>query len=161
MGAAGELLIGFIMSIGLLGTFVPFLPGITLIWATGFAWVILDGGGWLRWLLFVFMTVLFIIAHVASIRIPVKKVATLQTPRGTIFVASICGVIGFFVIPVLGLPIGFAIGIFLWNLIHTREFHRAMRVTWETLKSFGLIALVQLLCGIGIVALWLIGLLLD
>ena len=161
MSPAGELVIGLCMAIGLLGTFIPVLPGITLMWAVGLAWVILDGGGWIRWLLFAAMTALFIAAHVSSVRIPAKKVASLQPARGTMIIASICAVIGFFVIPIFGLPIGFAIGVFVWDLIKFREFHRANRVTRETLKSFGLVALIHLLCGIGITTLWFFGLLLS
>ena len=159
MSPAGELIIGLCMATGLLGTIIPILPGIILMWATGLTWTIMDGGGWMRWLLFTFMTILTIIATLASVKIPAKKISQLETPRGTLIVASLFGMAGFFVIPVLGLPIGFILGIFLWNLIHSREFHRALQTTWQSAKSFGQVALIQLLCGLGIVGMWLIGLL--
>ena len=160
MSPAGELIIGVCMAIGLIGTVIPILPGLLLMWAAGLSWVILDGGGLARWSLFAVMTVLVIAGHVMGIKIPVQRVTTAQPSRGTLIVASVLGLIGFFVIPVLGLPIGFISGIFIWNLIQTREFHRALRITWATTKSFGLVVLIHLLCGIGIAFLWLLGLVL-
>lgn len=148
------------MAIGLIGTIIPILPGTTLLWITGLTWVILDGGGWARWIIFAIMTALFIISHVATIRIPTKRVNKMEPSKGSVIVACLTGIVGFFVIPVVGLPLGFIFGIFIWNLINTREFHRALRITWKTTQSFGVVTLVQMLCGIGIALLWLIGLVL-
>lgn len=161
MSATGELIIGLVMAVGLTGIIVPVIPGLVLVWASGLAWAILDGGGWARWSLFVIMTALLAVGSFAGIRIPVQKVANQQASKGSLIVASIFAVIGFFVVPVVGFPLGFIVGIFIWNLMNMREFHRALRITWNTIQSFGLVIVIQLLCGMGIVSMWVLGLLLT
>lgn len=161
MSAIGELVIGLLMAIGLTGIVIPVIPGLALVWASGLAWAILDGGGLARWSLFTVMTVLLAIGLFANVRIPVQKVTAQQATKGSLIVASVFAIVGFFVIPVVGFPLGFIVGIFVWNLINTREFHRALKITWKTTQSFGLVILVQLLCAMGIVLLWVLGLLLT
>jgi len=158
MSGLGELLIGLAMAIGLLGILIPIAPGIILVWLAGLAWALLDGGGLIRWSLFALMTLLMVGALVATVRIPTKSAGHLDAPRGTLWLAAIFAVIGFFAIPVAGVLIGFSAGVLLSHLLATNDIHKSFDAMWATLRAFSKSALIQGACGVGICILWIIGL---
>jgi uncharacterized protein YqgC (DUF456 family) len=158
MSPFGEVVIGLVMAIGLVGTIVPVLPGVTLVWGAGLAWAILDGGDFLHWSLFAVMTIFFISAHALGIYLPSKTTSGPENPKWTFLFASLCAVIGFFVVPIIGVPLGFIVGVFIRQLIASREFHRALGATGKTLRALGIVVLVQCACAIAIAATWAIGL---
>lgn len=159
MSPVGEVLIGLTMAIGLVGTLVPVLPGLFLVWAAGLAWAILDGAGTTHWIIFAVMTVIFAIGIGLSFYIPKKNAKSTLAPKWIFPVSSLFAVIGFFIIPIAGLPLGFIFGVFISHLFSGREFHRALREAGSTLKALGLVSLVQCICGILIATCWALGLL--
>jgi uncharacterized protein YqgC (DUF456 family) len=159
MNGIGELCIGLLMACGLVGIVVPVVPGILLVWATGLAWTILDGGGTTRWVLFFLMSVLMAIGLVSQIGMPAKELSNQQAPKWTLVWAGILGIIGFFIIPIVGLPIGFTAGVFLRYMFATNDLHVSMDSTWLTVRAIGKGILIQGVCGLGIAFLWFIGLL--
>ena len=60
MNAWGELLVAVVMAVGMIGLFVPAMPGLWLVWGAGLAWAWLDGGGGTRWAALAAMTVFII-----------------------------------------------------------------------------------------------------
>ncbi|MBU6348105.1 MAG: DUF456 family protein [Actinomycetales bacterium] len=158
MSPVGQVLIGLAMAIGLIGTLIPVLPGLILMWLAGLVWVILDGPDKTHWLLFALMTVFFVVGLALSMYLPAKSVADSAPPKWTLICGSAFAVIGFFLIPVVGAPLGFALGVFLRILIHGREFHLALGITGRTLKALGFSAIVQCMFGIAIATVWALGL---
>lgn len=159
MSPVGEVLIGLTMAIGLVGTLIPVLPGLALVWAAGLVWAIFDGADATHWIIFAIMTLLFLVGIGLSFYIPAKSARNESSPRWTFLVASVCAIVGFFVIPIVGLALGFIFGVFICHLLSSREFHRALRATGSSLKALGLVSLVQCACGILIATSWAIGLL--
>lgn len=159
MSPVGEVLIGLTMAVGIVGTLVPVLPGLLLVWLAGLAWAILDGADTTHWIIFAIMTLIFLVGFGLSFYIPAKSTKRDSAPKWTLLVASFFALIGFFVIPIVGLAIGFISGVFICHLIAGREFHRALRSTGTTLKALGLVSLIHCLCGIAIATAWVIGLL--
>jgi uncharacterized protein YqgC (DUF456 family) len=158
MSGLGELLIGLAMAVGLVGILIPVLPGIVLVWLAGLAWTILDGGGIVRWSLFGVMTALTLGALVAGVRLPTKSAAHTDAPRGTLWLAAAFSIVGFFVIPVIGVLVGFSAGVLLAHLIATNDIHKAFDALWATLRAFGKSVLIHGACGVGICTLWILGL---
>ena len=68
------------------------------------------------------------------------------------------GVVGMFIIPVVGLFVGFAAGLLLSELHRTRDFGTAVASSWAALKATGLGMIVEfgLACLAG--STWVIGL---
>ena len=159
MSPVGEVFIGLAMAIGLVGTLIPVLPGLVLVWLAGLAWTILDGADTTHWIIFAIMTLIFIAGLSLSFYIPTKSAKGRSAPKWTFPVASLFAIIGFFIIPIAGLPLGFIFGVFISHLISGREFHRAIREVGSTLKALGLVSLVQCICGISIATSWALGLL--
>ena len=73
---------------------------------------------------------------------------------------AVLGVIGFFVIPVVGLVIGFVLGVYLAELIHRRDQRRAWVSTVYAVKGVALSVGVELAGGLTATAVWIVGLLL-
>lgn len=161
MSGFGELLIGLAMAIGLVGILIPVAPGIALVWLAGLTWTLLDGGGITRWSLCVAMTALAIIAMVTHVRLPAKAATGTDAPRGTFWLAAGFAVVGFFVIPVVGVLAGFCGGVLLSHLIATNDIHKAFDAMWATLRAFGKSVLIEGACGVGISLLWIVGLILT
>ena len=161
MSGFGELLIGLVMAIGLVGILIPVAPGIALVWLAGLTWTLLDGGGITRWSLCVAMTSLAIIAMVTHVRLPAKTASGIDAPRGTLWLAASFAVIGFFVIPVIGVLAGFCGGVLLSHLIATNDIHKAFDAMWATLRAFGKSIMIEGACGVGISILWIVGLILT
>lgn len=158
MSSIGELFIGLVMAIGIVGTVLPIFPGLLLTWTTGLVWAILDGGGPVRWSLFAVMTIITAAGLIASVRIPVQSSRTQSTPPWALLLWATCAVVGFFVIPVLGVFVGFALGVLASNFIQTRDLSTATERMLITLQSFGKTALIQAACATAICGLWVIGL---
>ena len=161
MNGLGELIIGLVMACGLVGIAVPVVPGIVLVWLTGMAWTILDGGGTTRWILFLFMSIFMAVGVASQIGMPNRELSNQQAPKWTLVWAGVLGICGFFVIPIIGFPIGFTLGVFLRYMFASNDLHGSMDSTWLTVRAIGTGVLIQGICGLGIGLLWFIGLLIT
>jgi len=140
--------------IGLLGIVVPILPGVLLIagallvWAystnTGLAWGI-------AWSALVILAIGFVIKYA----IPHRRLANAGVPRRTLVAGAVLGIVGFFVIPVLGLFIGFVGGVWLAESSRLGS-SQAWPSTKTALKAVGLSILIELASGL-LAAAWFIG----
>nr|MBA2624784.1 DUF456 domain-containing protein [Acidimicrobiia bacterium] len=70
-------------------------------------------------------------------------------------------VVGFFVVPVIGLPLGGALGVYLGERLRTGDGRAAWRATRATLAGFGLAALAQLGAALAMVLTWVAWVLLE
>ena len=68
-------------------------------------------------------------------------------PRRTLVAGAALGVVGFFVVPVLGLPLGFVAGIYLAELQRLGR-ERAWPATKAALRAVGLAVLIELTAGV-------------
>ena len=71
-----------------------------------------------------------------------------------ILAGGLLGIVGFFVVPVIGLPLGFVLGIFLAELARTDGMPAAWASTVEALKATGLSVLVELASVLLAGAVW-------
>ena len=161
MGAAGQLLVGLAMLVGLVGVLLPVLPGLLLIGAAGLVWTIDDGGGTTRWLVFAAMCVLFVVGTATKYILPARSAAARGAPTRSLLVGALGAVVGFFLIPVVGAIIGGVVGIYLAELARLADAGRATASTKAALVAVGIGMLVELAAGISMIGTWLLGLLLT
>ena len=162
MSGGGEALIALVMAAGLVGVVVPILPGLVVVWGAGVAWALLDGGGPVRWGVVVVMTLLLAAGTALGYLLPGRAAAGPDTSsRWTLLWASVGGVVGFFVIPVVGFVVGFVLAVFLVELASRRNVRDALPATWTVLKAVGLSIMVQLAVGLLMVGAWFAGVLLT
>lgn len=80
-----------------------------------------------------------------------------RVPRSSTLVAVVGAIVGMFVIPVVGMFLGFAGGLFLSEYARRGDFDSALRSSGQALKAMGLGMLVEfaMVCLAG--SVWMIG----
>ena len=76
-------------------------------------------------------------------------------------VTAVLGIVGFFVVPVIGLLLGFILGVYLAELAARRDQRRAWAATVLALKAAALSVGVELAGGLIATLVWLAGVLLT
>ena len=155
MGALLEVVVAALIVVGLVGTVIPVLPGLVLVWVAIAGWALLDGGGWVRWSLVVVCAALAVVGYVLGTVLPSRRASDAGAPGWVVFGGAVGMVVGFFMIPVVGLIVGGVVGVFLAELVRSRDLRSAWTLTVETLKGFGIAAAVQLGFGLLMAGLWL------
>jgi hypothetical protein len=151
-------LVGLVMVVGLVGVVVPALPGTLLILAAGVAWAVLvaeRGSG--RWVVVAVMAALFVGGLVAKYALPGRLLSG-QFRRSTLMSGAVGAVLGFVLLPPLGLPIGGVLGVYLAEARRVGGGAEARRATVQVLRAVGLGVLVELIAGVLMIATWLGGL---
>ncbi|GGF93883.1 membrane protein [Rhodococcoides trifolii] len=143
MSGPGELLVGLVVLIGLIGIVVPILPGTILIFAAIGVWAFITGTA-TGWTVFGIATALLVISGVVKYTWPGRKLKDAGVPTKSIVIGGILGIVGFFVIPVLGLFLGFLLGVFVAELPRFGNSRDAWRSTVHATKAVGLSILVEL-----------------
>lgn len=156
MDAVGIALIALAMCIGVLGTLLPILPGIPVAWGAALVYGLIEGFDAVGWIAFAIITLLAVAGLAAGAILPARRVSALGAPRSTLFMGLLLGVTGFFVLPVIGLPIGAAAGIFLAEQRRLGDRRAAWTTTKNLLVGFGLGALAQFGAGLAMIIVWAI-----
>jgi uncharacterized protein YqgC (DUF456 family) len=157
--ASAELLILLIMLVGLVGVLLPVLPGLLLIGLAGLAWAALDGGGAARWTVFGAMVLVLLAGTVAKYVLPARSARATGAPRSTVLIGAVGAVVGFFVIPIVGLVIGGVGAIYLAELNRLGDAASAWRSTRAVLVGIGFGVLIELAAGLLAILVWVAGVL--
>ena len=159
LSGAAELLIGLVMLVGLFGVLVPVLPGLALVWLAGLAWAWLDGGGVARWTVFGLMSAVVLAGTVTKYALPARSAQASGAPRSTILLGAVGAVVGFFVIPVVGIVVGGIGAVYLAELSRLGDRDGAWRSTRAVLRAVGIGVLIELTAAVLAILMWLVGVL--
>lgn len=128
---------------GLFFTVVPVLPGSLIALLGLLVWAIAEGNtvGWI-----VFSVCALLLAAGASMQYVLtgRSLKRNRIPSASVIVGLVAGVVGMFFIPVAGLPLGFALGLFGMELVRQKDAGLALRSSVEALKATGLGILAEL-----------------
>jgi uncharacterized protein YqgC (DUF456 family) len=152
------LICGIGLVIGLFGIFVPVLPGLILCWFSVAAWAVFAADGTGRWFVLGIATAIAFVGTVIKFAIPGKRLKAAGVPNRSLFFGGLLGLVGFFVIPVVGLVLGFILGIYLSEHARLRTSSAAWASTKHALKAAGLATLIELAAGLAVAATWVAGL---
>ncbi|MGV9712998.1 DUF456 domain-containing protein [Gordonia sp. NPDC003424] len=155
MSFGGELLVGVVILVGLLGIVFPVLPGSLLIVAAIGVWAAFVGGG--AWGVFAAAAVVIVLGEVIKYFLAGRSLRSAGIPNLTIAVGGVLGIIGFFVIPVIGLFLGFILGAYAAELIRTRSGGSAWRGAVSACKAAAITMGIELLAGLIASGIWLAG----
>jgi uncharacterized protein len=157
-GTAVTLISGVLILAGLLGVLVPVVPGLVLCWVGVLVWALFADAGWFKWMVLGGVTAIALLGTVAKYLWPGRNLKRTGVPNLSIFIGGVFAIVGFFVIPVVGIVVGFVLGIWLAEQIRLRDGGRAWTATKEAVKAVGLALLIELGAGMVIVCLWVAGL---
>lgn len=147
-------LIGLAIAVGVVGTLIPVLPGPLLVWGAALVYGVVAGFGVTGWIMMTLITIGLVTALYLGVRIPQKSAAGSGLGAGTQFFALALAVVGFFVVPVLGAALGFALGIWLATYRREGDLTRANQSTMITLRAFGKATLLQFACAVAMAGAW-------
>ncbi|MEP9417168.1 DUF456 domain-containing protein [Gordonia sp. VNQ95] len=151
----GDVIVGVCILIGLLGIVVPVLPGTLVVVVAILLWAIVVGG-W-AWLIFAIAAVLIATSEVIKYVLAGRVMRRHEIPNRTVLVGAVVGIVGFFVIPVIGLFIGFIVGAMVSELIRTRSTAAAWRGTVGATKASAVTIGIELLGALLASGVWLAG----
>jgi uncharacterized protein len=154
VSTGAELVVLLVMLVGVVGVLVPFLPGLVLVWAAGIAWVWFDGHGPAHLVVGVVLTGLLAVGIVAKYVLPARSASGAGAPKSTLLVGAAGAVVGFFVIPVVGLVVGGVAAVYLAELARLQDLGLAWRSTWAVLRGIGIGMLVELTAALLMVGVW-------
>lgn len=148
------MLVGVAVLVGLLGIVIPVLPGSLLIGGAVLVWAVVHGSG-TAWATFAGVAVLLAIGSVITYVVATKRTRAAGVPTASLVAAGIAGIVGFFVVPVVGLLLFFPIGLYLMEWRRLGDPAAARTSALVALKATGLGMLLELALALAAAGLWL------
>jgi uncharacterized protein len=154
-----EVLVALAIAVGLVGMLVPILPGSVLVLGAILVWA-WEVGGTTAWVVFGVAAAVLVVGGVVKFLIPNRRLKDAGIPGSTQWIGAALGIVGFFVVPVVGLFLGFVLGVYLAE-------HRRLGATaaWPStkhaLKAVGLSILIELVAGVVATFVWIAGVVLT
>lgn len=141
------------MLVGTVGIIVPVLPGLFLVWAAFVVWAFEQQttGGWVA---LGVATVLYAAGVVSQYLFPGRRMKAAGVETWIVAVALAVAVVGLFVVPVVGAPIGFVGAIYLLERVKRREHGGAWVATKHALRAVALNIGIELLTALAMVTTW-------
>lgn len=151
----GEALVGLVIVVGLLGIVFPVLPGGIVVGLAIGVWALVVGG-W-AWAFFAAAVGVVAVAEVVKYYVAGRTLKAAGVPGTTVIVGGIAGIVGFFVVPFVGLVLGFILGAMASELVRGWSVDAAWRGAWAATKAAGASMLVELAGALTATAIWLVG----
>ena len=142
------------MAVGVVGTVVPVVPGLTLVWAAALVYGLAVGFGNVGAVAFTLITGLALTGIVIGFVVPHRAAARGGAARSSMWFGGVLAVVGFFLVPFVGLVLGGVLGVFLGEVVRTHDPAAAWHATAATVKGFGVAGVLQVLLGLAMVAVW-------
>ena len=86
-----------------------------------------------------------------------RKLKQLEVPTWSILVAVVGGVVGMFLIPVVGVFVGFAVALLLSEWVRHRSLGQAFHYSVQVLKATGTGVLIEFLLVCVAASVWMLG----
>jgi len=152
------ILAGLLMMVGLVGVVVPMVPGLVLVVLGTVLWAA-ERGDARAWIVVGVAVALYAAGLVTRYVLPGRRMQQAGVGTMTLLVAVLIALVGFFVVPVAGAPLGFVLGVFLVELARDRDMARAWSTTKSALRGVVTSTGIELVTGFAIVLTWVLGLL--
>jgi hypothetical protein len=148
------LLAGLLVALGVVGILVPVLPGLILVLAGIAVWAVPRGDA-LGWTVLGIAAAIVVLGSVAKYLLPGRRMRESGVPTRSVVAGAALGIVGFFVIPVVGLFVGFPLGVYLAELARLRESSLAWPSTRKALGAVGFSILLELATGLLAAGVWI------
>lgn len=153
MSTAGTVLVAVVIAIGLVGILVPLLPGSVLVFAAIAVWAFVEQTV-VAWVTFGIATAVLAAALLVKYLWPVKRMRSADVGTWSLLAGGVLGIVGFFVVPVLGLILGFVLGIYLAELARRQDHRLAWASTVHAIKGVALSVGVELTGALLAAVVW-------
>jgi uncharacterized protein len=158
MSTIGILLVAVAIAVGIVGIVLPLLPGMLLVYAAILVWAVVEHTV-ASWVTLGLVTVIVGATTAVKYLWPVRRMRRADVPTSSLLLGAVFGVVGFFVIPVFGLVIGFVLGVYLVELLQRHDYRRAWASTVHAVRGVALSMGVELAGALAVAVLWLVAVL--
>ncbi len=152
----GRVVPPLLILVGLVGIVVPVLPGLLLVLGGVLLWALMEGGA-VAWGVFAVSVGVAVAGYVLQYMLPGRRMREQGVRSSTLALAVVLGIIGFFVVPVVGAVVGFVLGIFLVETGRSRDRAQAWQRTKHALVAVLHSMGIELVAGLVIAALYVGG----
>ena len=149
------LLPGLLIVTGILGIVVPVIPGLLLAVAGVLLWATERGGA--AWVVLTIVVVIYLAGLALQLLVPGRRLKAQGVGTGTLLLAVAIGIVGFFVVPVVGGPLGFVLGIFLVERARSGDGAQAWARTKHALRAVLTSMGIELAAGLLVAVTWVVG----
>jgi uncharacterized protein YqgC (DUF456 family) len=156
MSTGGLVLVAVTIAVGLVGIVVPLLPGTLLVFGAILVWALVEHNV-TAWVTLGLVTGVLAVSTLIKYMWPVRRKRAADVNTWSLIAGAALGIIGFFVIPVVGLVMGFVLGVYLAELAARREQRLAWTSTVHALKGVALSVGVEMCGALLATAVWVVG----
>jgi uncharacterized protein len=156
VSTGGIVLVALAIAVGLAGILIPLLPGTLLVFAAIAVWAIVENNV-TGWVTLGVVTALLGASLFIKYTWPVKRMRAADVRTLSLVAGGALGIIGFFVIPVIGLVIGFVLGVYLAELATRGDQRLAWTSTKHAVKGVALSMGVELAGALLATIAWVFG----
>lgn len=150
---------GLLILLGIVGVVIPVIPGLLVALVGILVWA-LDVGSTTGWVVFAAAVLVYAAGLALQYLVPGKRLRNQGVGTGTLLLAVLGAIIGFFVIPVVGLAVGFVLVIFVVELARSQDRAVAWQRTKEALRAILTSWGIELAAGLVMALTWVGGVLL-
>lgn len=150
-----EFLCAVAIAVGIVGIVVPILPGTLLVLAAIVGWGFHIGSA-TGWSVMAAALAVLAAGTVVKYLIPGRQLKNTGVPPLSMLIGAVLGIIGFFVIPIVGIVIGFVLGLYLAECQRVGE-RTARTTTWAAVRAVGLSILIEAIAALTAAFIWAVG----
>lgn len=157
--SATEFVIALVIAVGIAGVIVPVLPGTLLVLGAILVWA-LEIGGSTAWVVFGVSAALLLAGTVVKYTVPGRRLKESGVPTSTLLFGAGLAFVGFFVLPVVGMFVGFVLGVYLAERRRVGT-AQAWPSTTLALRAVGVSILIELVAAFLAAVAWVVGVVLT
>ncbi|MDP3890700.1 DUF456 domain-containing protein [Nocardioides sp.] len=150
-----EVLVALVILVGMVGIIIQIIPGSLLILAALLVWAV-QTGGTTAWVVFGIAAALLVAGSVVKYVVPGRRLKAAGVPTRTLLLGALGAVVGFFVIPVVGILVGFVAGIYAAEHVRVGR-TLAGPSTKHALRAVGVSILIELTAATAATLVWVAG----
>jgi uncharacterized protein YqgC (DUF456 family) len=151
--SALEVAVAIALVVGAVGVVVPLLPGAVLVVVALLVWALAESSV-TGWVAFALAVAVVGGGQVLKYAVPGRHLQRHGVPNRSLVAGGLLGIVGFFAIPVVGLLVGFVVGIYVSELQRVGR-RAAWPSTRAALRATGLSMLIELASTLIAAAIWL------
>lgn len=144
--------------VGIVGIVVPVVPGLLVAVLGVLLWAY-ETGGTTAWTVFGLCLAIYLAGVAVQFLVPGRRLRRQGVKTSTLLLAVVLGLVGMFVIPVIGFFAGFVLGIYLVEHGRSRSRAQAWTRTKQALRAIAMSVGIELCAGLLIATTWVIGVL--
>jgi uncharacterized protein YqgC (DUF456 family) len=156
VSTGGVVLVALAIAVGIIGIVVPLLPGTLLVFGAIAVWAVVEDNV-TGWVTLGVVTALLAASTLIKYLWPMRRMRAADVRTSSLVAGAALGIVGFFVIPIVGLVIGFVLGVYLAELAKRQNQRVAWTSTKHALKGVALSVGVELCGALLATVVWVTG----